>query len=293
MDGACSVEYRRRWGRMGPRTSLGERGRQAGILDSLAPQGLRGGLEGGGRCLRGTKLKCPAAKWLQPFCRLKCQPEVTDLDPAKSTDTQTSSWEAPHQGPHGHTGHSSRLHRRVLSPTPDRRPLAGGWTVGVVGRGCHPPSCRPQGCQELHHHPEPKRGARGLSLPSGRGEPGAWASPRRTREGTYSHTRPHVLTQVHSCLHVCSPTPTHTLPPHPHPHSDPCTHAHTHTLPAHTSHPPTCTHSHTSHARRRAGSMGLDTQPGPPQARTSAGRKHSRVCAPSSAPMSNTPPASV
>lgn len=161
----------------------------------------------------GGKLKCPAAKWLQPFCRLKCQPEVTDLDPAKSTDTQTSSWEPTPQGPHGHTGHSSRLHRRVLSPTPDRRPLAGGWTVGVVGRGCHPPSCRPQGVrnytitQSLRGEPE------GSHCPAAGESRGPGPSPGEPERG---HTHTHIPTSSHRCTHVytCAHPLPHTHSPH-------------------------------------------------------------------------------
>ena len=47
----------------------------------------------------GGKLKCPAAKWPQPFCRLKYQPEVMDLDPAKSTDTNKQLGGPPTKAP--------------------------------------------------------------------------------------------------------------------------------------------------------------------------------------------------
>lgn len=172
--------------------------------------------------------------WPQPFCRLKCQPEVTDLDPAKSTDTQTSSWEAPPARPPRTQGSQQPPTQEGSFPDPGPQTL-GRWLDGRRGRrGVSSPLLPSTGGQELHHHPEPKRGARGLSLPSGRREPGAWASPRRTREGTHSHTRPHVLTQVHSYVYTWA---------HPLPH----THSHILTPTQTPAHMLTLTHSQHTH----------------------------------------------
>lgn len=95
----------------------GQRG-GAGNPDGLTPQGLRGGLEGRGHCfLQGRELRCPAAKWMQLLCRLKNQPELRDPDPAKSTDTRKSSWEAPPRGSHG-SRVTAAAHTGGLLPQP-------------------------------------------------------------------------------------------------------------------------------------------------------------------------------
>lgn len=187
----------------------GQRG-GAGNPDGLTPQGLRGGPEGRGHCfLQGRELRCPAAKWTQLLCRLKNQPELRDPDPAKSTDTRKSGWEAPPHGSHG--SHGSRQpptqEGSFLSPEPQTLSL-GGWMVGMAGVS---PAPAIQWGQKLQHHPEPKREPKGSHPPGAEESQGLGLPPERG----HTHTRPHVLTLTHTYVHIHSHvyTRAHPLPP--------------------------------------------------------------------------------
>ena len=141
---------------------------------------------------------------------------MRDPDPAKSTDTRKSSWEGPPRS--SHRSHGSRQlptqEGSFLSPGPQTLSL-GGWTVGMTGVS---PAPAIQRGQELQHHPEPKREPKGSHPPGAEESQGPGHPPRETGRGhTHTHApQPHTHAQVcaHALtrLHMCSPTPTHTLP---------------------------------------------------------------------------------